>query len=80
MTGVQTCALPICLSGAGEIQATVGYDTPPNNNNPYAPTLNAYVSSDTPDPDLTNNAIGFTLYYPHRFVIPPVPPSYDPEI
>lgn len=63
------------------IQATVGIDTPPNNNNPIFSTLNAYVSSDTPDPDLTNNAIGFNIYSLQKIAFPPVPPScrHDPD-
>lgn len=68
------------------IQATVGIDTPPNTPNPIFSTLNAYVSSDTPDPDLTNNAIGFNIYYqnplaPRSLVAPPIPTGckHDPD-
>ena len=66
------------------IQATVGFDSPPNVQINTWPTLNAYVSSDTPDTDLTNNAIGFNVYPPYtnvKFQIPPVPPSckHDPD-
>jgi hypothetical protein len=69
------------LNGGDMIQATVGYDTPPSAGSTSMWTLNAYVSSDTPDPDTTNNAIGFSIYYPRRLVFPPVPPSckHDPD-
>jgi hypothetical protein len=69
------------LNAGDMIQATVGYDTPPASGGTSMWTLNAYVTSDTPDPDTTNNAIGFAIYYPHRVVFPPVPPSctHDPD-
>lgn len=64
------------LNSGDVIQATVGFDTPPHDPNPAVPTLNAYVSSDTPDTNLTNNAIAFNVAPALRdvqFIPPPVP-------